>query len=424
MSKTRGLFCVGFSLFLVGCDGLKKPSKQEQNSSSPEEKQSVTKQANAQGQQPAAAKKEADTGKDQAAPDKPKDANVVKNAAKTEGTAEGVKPDAKPEVGAKGDATATEGKGAEDVQGAKSDGSPEGKADAKAGEKAGAKADEKKPEAKTDDKTTEAKADDKKAETKLDEKKPEAKADDKTTEAKPEDKTLEKKPEAKAEEKAATTPEAKKEDKPEAKPDASAADAAAQASKETKAGDEKAKKTEESPKKTEEDAKKPAAKSDEATNEKPDEIVKKKIEELKVLTEKTCSKWINDNVATIVLQKMLFKHSLQKSEDPDEKYFNETFSDFIAANIVSFIPLIKDYTVEKVTLENTKKSSKSFSIVMKNNKSGESLPVVVITTTKHRIIDVTVQETSLVALLKSSVSEIEGPDKRAKWDKIVKKAAS
>ncbi|MDR1597643.1 MAG: hypothetical protein LBR89_01780 [Holosporales bacterium] len=158
----------------------------------------------------------------------------------------------------------------------------------------------------------------------------------------------------------------------------------------------------------------------------PDVVVKAKIEELKALNAKTSVEWIKNNVATLVLQKVLFRRDLRQSKDKADKHFWDTFPQFIAANVVSFIPLIGDYTVEKVKLEATQKKARRFVLSMKNKKTGESLAVTVMTTGNLRIMDISVQETSLVALLKTCVSEVEKErdNKIAKWDEVINNASA
>lgn len=161
--------------------------------------------------------------------------------------------------------------------------------------------------------------------------------------------------------------------------------------------------------------------STKANDENPEKTVKQLIEELEVLQPGApCVKWIKNHAATrIIGNKLLEKKTLSEE---DAKHFRETVSEFIAANVKTFLPLIKDYTVEKVSLSRETKRLKNFALVMREKSTQELIHVEVLATTNGlRIIDIIVKETSLRSILQTSFDDIlQSKTPKESWNRFLK----
>lgn len=172
-------------------------------------------------------------------------------------------------------------------------------------------------------------------------------------------------------------------------------------------------------KETEGEKKAPTAK---AQND--EDIVKQQIEELKVMQPgPKFVQWIQTHGATFMMAKRVFGRDINRSSDELDKHFSKTFAQFVSANIATFLPLIADYDIRKVTVAQAGKSLKKFTLHLRERKTGEDTVVNVIVTNKNlRIVDITVQETSLVSILKTAAQDIlSSPKDKQKeaWDKLI-----
>lgn len=173
------------------------------------------------------------------------------------------------------------------------------------------------------------------------------------------------------------------------------------------------------PKEVAEGKKVPAA---QAQND--EDIVKQQIEELKVMKPgPKFVQWIQTHGATFMMAKRVFGRDIDRSSDELDKHFSKTFAQFVSANIATFLPLIANYDIRKVAVAQAGKSLKKFTLHLKERKTGEDTVVNVIVTNKNlRIVDITVQETSLVSILKTAAQDIlSSPKDKQKeaWDKLI-----
>lgn len=158
-----------------------------------------------------------------------------------------------------------------------------------------------------------------------------------------------------------------------------------------------------------------------ASDESQEELVRRLIEELKVLPlGEPCVQWIKAHAATRIIADKLLEG--KKLPEADMKHFRSTISEFIAANVKTFLPLIKDYTVEKVALARETKNLKNFALVMRENSTKEVINVEALIVSKGtRIMNIIVQETSLQSILQTSFSDIlQSKTPREAWDRFLK----
>lgn len=171
--------------------------------------------------------------------------------------------------------------------------------------------------------------------------------------------------------------------------------------------------------------KQPAPKSTEEAQPKNDTaFVKQRMEELKVMkVGPTCVEWIDKHVATRIVATRILGRERAQSTDELDKYFVSTLSQFISANIASFLPLIQDYAIIRVAKAQSGQSFVKYSITLRDEKTGENFPVEVIATVRGlRIVDITAQATSLLSILKTAVQDILALPKdqrRAAWDRVL-----
>lgn len=158
-----------------------------------------------------------------------------------------------------------------------------------------------------------------------------------------------------------------------------------------------------------------------------DPIIRKRIDELKELQPGApCVQWLEQYGATQVIGDSILKKKknsrLSKLSEGDIKYFRSTMGEFIAANVKTFLPLIKDYSVEKVSLLRETKRLKNFALSMSENNTKEIINVEVLTTKSDlRIVNVVVKETSLQSIFQTSATDIfQSPNPRQAWDRFLK----
>lgn len=159
-----------------------------------------------------------------------------------------------------------------------------------------------------------------------------------------------------------------------------------------------------------------------------DAVVKARIEELKTLQSGApCVAWLDAHAATYIVRDGVLKKAPKgKLSEEDRQHFSHTFTEFIAANIKTFLPLIKDYSVEKVSLLRETKKLRNFALVMRENNTKEAINVEVLVTIKGlRIVDVVAKETSLRSILATSFQDLmQSKNPREAWDHLIQNGKS
>jgi hypothetical protein len=135
--------------------------------------------------------------------------------------------------------------------------------------------------------------------------------------------------------------------------------------------------------------------------------------------------WIEKNVAVSNIFSRTFSCTRNGKQLPDQviKHCKETMSKFIAANVISFLHTINDYSVDNIKLSQSSGKFRKF-IVQIKNKDKEVVDVNVITTNKLLVEDLSAKGISVLVLIRSAIQEIflAGPNVDA-WDKVVEQAS-
>lgn len=133
--------------------------------------------------------------------------------------------------------------------------------------------------------------------------------------------------------------------------------------------------------------------------------------------------WIREYGATILIARRVFGKDISKSKDALEQHFWKTFPEFISANIETFLVMLNDYLLEKVEQSQAEKSFTKFSVHLVDKKSKAPVKAEIIATTRGlRVMDITIKETGLISLLKTSVKDILALPKekqKAAWESFI-----
>lgn len=170
----------------------------------------------------------------------------------------------------------------------------------------------------------------------------------------------------------------------------------------------------------------PVATTEEVHNDVQDEeaVVRQRVDELKAMQPgPKFIQWIQDYGATFMMSRRVFNRDIFASKDPLDQHFAQTFAPFVSAHISTFLPLIANYEIQKIAIDQAGKSLKKFTLTLKEKSTGEDTLVNVIVTNKNlRIVDIAVQETSLVSILKTAAQDVLSLPKdqqKAVWDKVI-----
>ncbi|MDR0625269.1 MAG: hypothetical protein LBF72_02370 [Holosporales bacterium] len=135
--------------------------------------------------------------------------------------------------------------------------------------------------------------------------------------------------------------------------------------------------------------------------------IKAKIQELQQLKDNDLYNWVSKNVATDIAKSRGFGKAFSGFSKDLKAAINKDWLFFLTTHIGSYVPFIKDVSIQSIKEEKVSQRIKKFVISAKGGADEKSdISVVVLCTENLRVIDVVVQEMSLLALLKTLISSI------------------